>query len=89
MMAAAPYPRTEVSGESIEGVCLYRAKTFCTQCLTHVQKKRAPWKVPAPILKVRFNLSTIVEICVVFSIPAQNDAKVNILFDPTNYFWEF
>ena len=28
MMAAAPYPRTEESGESIEGVCLYRAKTF-------------------------------------------------------------
>ena len=55
----------------------------------YTQKKRAPLKVPAPILKVRFNLSTIVEICVVFSIPAQNNAKVNIIFDPTNYFLEF
>lgn len=89
MMAAAPYPRAEASGESIEGVCLYRVKTFCAKSLTCAQKKRAPWKVPAPILKVRFNLSTIVEICVVFSIPAQNDAKVNIIFDPTNYFFEF
>lgn len=52
-------------------------------------KKRAPLKVPAPILKVRLNLSTIVEICVVFSIPAQNNAKINIIFYPANYLLEF
>ena len=55
----------------------------------YIQKKRAPLIVPAPILKVRLNLSTIVEICVVFSIPAQNSAKINIIFDLANYFFEF
>ena len=48
-MAAAPYPRAEASGGSIEGVCLYRAKTFiCTMSYVYT-KKAGTLIVPAPI----------------------------------------
>ena len=71
------------------GVCLYRAKTFYTECLTHTQKKRAPLRCPPPVLKVRLNLSTIVEIYEVVSIPVQNIAKVQIFCSSANYLLEF
>ena len=49
-MAAAPYPRAEASGASIEGACFYSAKTFvCAMSYVHT-KKAGTIKVPAPLV---------------------------------------
>lgn len=48
-MAAAPYPRAQASGGRMEGVCLYRAKTFaCVMSYAHT-KKAGTLIVSAPI----------------------------------------
>ena len=48
--AAAPYPRAEASGASIEGACFYSAKTFiCAMSYVHT-KKAGTIKVPAPLV---------------------------------------
>lgn len=59
------------------------------KCLMYTQKKRAPIRCPPPVLKVRLNLSTIVEIDEVVSIPVQNIAKVQIFCSSANYLVEF
>ena len=48
-MAAAPYPRAQASGGRMEGVCLYRAKTFVCVMSYDYTKKAGTLIVPAPI----------------------------------------
>ena len=50
VMAAAPYPRAEASGDSIEGVCLYRAKTLVCAMSYIRTKKAGTIKAPAPFV---------------------------------------
>ena len=48
--AAAPYPRAEASGDSIEGACFYSAKTLAyLMSYVHI-KKAGTIKVPAPFV---------------------------------------
>lgn len=49
-MAAAPYPRAQASGGRMEGVCLYRAKTFIYTMSYVYIKKAGTLIVPAPIV---------------------------------------
>ena len=50
VMAAAPYPRAEASGGSIEGACFYSVKTFvCAMSYVHT-KKAGTLIVPAPFV---------------------------------------
>ena len=49
-LASAPYPRAQASGGRMEGVCLYRAKTFiCAMSYAHT-KKADTLIVSAPIV---------------------------------------
>ena len=50
VMAAAPYPRAEASGGSIEGACFYSAKTLLHYMSYIHTKKTGTIKVPAPVV---------------------------------------
>lgn len=48
--AAAPYPRAQASGDSIEGACFYSAKTL-VGAMSYVHTKKAGTEiVPAPFV---------------------------------------
>ena len=49
-MAAAPYPRAEASGGSIEGACFYSAKTLAGAMSYVHTKKAGTLIVPAPFV---------------------------------------
>lgn len=48
--AAAPYPRAEASGDSIEGACFYGVKTLAGAMSYVHTKKAGTIKVPAPFV---------------------------------------
>lgn len=48
--AAAPYPRAEASGVSIEGACFYSAKTFIRVLSYMYTQKAGTLIVPAPFV---------------------------------------
>ena len=50
VMAAAPYPRAEASGGSIEGACFYSAKTLAGAMSYVHTKKAGTLIVPAPFV---------------------------------------
>lgn len=74
--------RAEVEQRECAFIALRHLRIYC---LMRKQKKRASLKVRALLLKVRFRLSTIVEIVLFISIPVQYNANLRRMFYLANY----